>query len=664
MGSDASLNSLNVTTNVTAQSFTGSFSGSFTAPGATTQVVYNNGGVLAASSNFVFSGSNVGIGTNSPVAKLDVTIGEGSAGFNKGINIVSGNGTYTTGHGGILQFQNEDVITAGIRGVRDPGSWASSLLFYTHTSGVGNTFGTTFTEKMRIADGGNVGIGTTSPSAKLHVYTGNGVGIPLIIDGSNSSDGTIAKFGRGIGGAEKNFYISSTNNQYINLGTEGDFRFKVGVTADQPYATGVSAMVITAAGSVGIGTSSPSEKLEVQGSAQIGNDSVASAGLVFARKNSNQAKSHYFLSAQESPTYQWIEGGYFTSELAGVSIANNSGKPYYESYSPAGQYKSFGFINQTTSGSSFTNTAVTASLILYQGGNIALAPTLGNVGIGITNPYGRLEIQQSSTYDGLYISNSTSARNAFGIWHTGGVGHIETTYLGGGGAYTPISIDTSGTSRIYIETGGNVGIGTTSPSAKLEIAGFSTGAGLKLNYGNSSGTIEVVNFIANGGANGVIGMQMVSAGVGDLWLGGSGGRSLTLYRDGNVGIGTTSPSQKLDVAGAISVSGSVIDYKSTAALIAGSTTTNVVSFTPGTTKAAFIDYMIIDSSTGTNQRVGTIMVSISLNTVSAVINEITTVDIGNTAAVRFGVSYGPPVQITATNTGITPYDIKYMVRYF
>ena len=103
--------------------------------------------------------------------------------------------------------------------------------------------------------------------------------------------------------------------------------------------------------------------------------------------------------------------------------------------------------------------------------------------------------------------------------------------------------------RMRINSSGNVGIGTTSPSAKLEIAGFSTGAGLKLNYGNSSGTIEVVNFIANGAANGVIGMQMVSAGVGDLWLGGSGGRILTLYRDGNVGIGTSSPAYKLDVLG-------------------------------------------------------------------------------------------------------------------
>jgi hypothetical protein len=48
--------------------FTGSFSGSVAAPGSTTQVVFNNGGVLGANSGFVYSGSRigVGIGTTTP----------------------------------------------------------------------------------------------------------------------------------------------------------------------------------------------------------------------------------------------------------------------------------------------------------------------------------------------------------------------------------------------------------------------------------------------------------------------------------------------------------------------------------------------------------------------------------------------------------------------
>ena len=79
--------------------------------------------------------------------------------------------------------------------------------------------------------------------------------VALTANGGNSSDGTVAKFSRG--GAEKNFYISCTNNQYVNLGTEGDFRFKTGVTVDQPYATGIDAMVIKSTGDVGIGTLTP-----------------------------------------------------------------------------------------------------------------------------------------------------------------------------------------------------------------------------------------------------------------------------------------------------------------------------------------------------------------------------------------------------------------------
>jgi hypothetical protein len=222
----------------------------------------------------------------------------------------------------------------------------------------------------------------------------------------------------------------------------------------------------------------------------------------------------------------------------------------------------------------------------------------GNVGIGTTSPTSKLSITDSATMyaalEGVFLDvkrnasngNDTASRaglrlgnnsNGFQIYYGGTTDRLR--FIDGGNIEV-----------LSLKNGGNVGIGTTSPSSKLEISGFSTGAGLKLNYGNSSGTIEAVNFIANGGANGVIGMQMVSAGVGDLWLGGSGGRSLTLYRDGNVGIGTTSPDYKLDVAGEIGLD-SYLRHNGDADTFFGFSGNDEIKF-----RTAGTDRLLIDSS--------------------------------------------------------------------
>jgi hypothetical protein len=75
-GNTSITGSLNVSNGITGSisgSITGSFSGSVTAPGTTTQVVYNSGSVLGADSGFVYSGSRVGIGTSLPSAIFQVS---------------------------------------------------------------------------------------------------------------------------------------------------------------------------------------------------------------------------------------------------------------------------------------------------------------------------------------------------------------------------------------------------------------------------------------------------------------------------------------------------------------------------------------------------------------------------------------------------------------
>jgi hypothetical protein len=118
-----------------------------------------------------------------------------------------------------------------------------------------------------------------------------------------------------------------------------------------------------------------------------------------------------------------------------------------------------------------------------------------------------------------------------------------------------IAVTTNGTERLRIDSSGNVGIGTTSPSSKLQINGTNTNLTLT---GTAGGTENILI----GADNGVYRLQLTAndgtgaANIGNptgyplyFFTNGITNTAMTILSGGNVGVGTASPSAKLDVNG-------------------------------------------------------------------------------------------------------------------
>jgi len=229
----------------------------------------------------------------------------------------------------------------------------------------------------------------------------------------------------------------------------------------------------------------------------------------------------------------------------------------------------YGIEVPTPSGSNQLNIG---NLIYATGLSSLTTASTGNVGIGTTAPESKLHVAGGDVLisNGQYYTaeSSTGGNYKIAAITTGNVvavGAIDYTTAGtifaGGDNVSITTGGITGSSRLYINSSGNVGIGTTSPSTKLEVS--SSGAeGILISKdtgtpSNSGRLFFETDTVSEGfsllNSNGLFTIRsQAQAGVT------SGNTRVAINGSGNVGIGTTSPIQKLQVAGSAYVNGGTL----------------------------------------------------------------------------------------------------------
>jgi hypothetical protein len=422
--------------------------------------------------------TGLGIGTSAPASKLHVNAASGSV-F---AQISSGANDLYLGYDGVSGMQTMQSDTG--------------IYFAT---------GASFTERMRLDSSGNLGIGTSSPATKLELNGATSAQtLTFGVTGSNSGARQVGVL------AYRTAAVGATKFIDVNVTAGFDNFYDLRFYTDAGSGTPAERMRLDSSGNLGIGTSSPGAKLDVNGQIraafasgfQVDNagtmlgklyysgglilDRAAATNLLFQQNSSTQMllNSSGNLGLGVTPSAWKSNFKALMVNTQGAAISGRSDNQslnlstnWYEDSGGADRYINSDFASRYLQFQSSHRWYTAPSGTAGNAITFTQAMTLdasGNLGVGTTSPADAqlttvVSVNAASGYCGFRVlSNGTAVGRIVGS--SGNEFRIDSL------STNPLTFYTNGSERARIDSSGNLLVGTTGTSAGAKLYVLGSGA--------------------------------------------------------------------------------------------------------------------------------------------------------------------------------------------
>ncbi|WP_299439856.1 hypothetical protein [uncultured Aquimarina sp.] len=349
-------------------------------------------------------------------------------------------------------------------------------------------------------------------------------------------------------------------------------------------------MTLNPAGNVGIGTTNPGAKLDILSNAgqteSLMRFKISDAPSDYLQIANSTGSANQFIPLIKG--YHATDNRYSLSIMGSTSDAMDTGTNALVAFDAR---RSNGPIQNRPL---FTWTSYTTKMMTMAAN--------GNLGIGTTNPNAKLHIvdQGNSSVTSLQLNNRIKFRGDGVITWGSSADHGRLSWdtnkaIIGGQTGKDLSLLAGGGEKMIVKTNGNVGIGTTNPTAELEVKSIANNnAEIHINS-STDGKPSIIRFQDAGQDSWGLLSNYPTVGKFSLYNYNNNSISMLADTNGNIGIGTTNPQEKLDVKGKIFLNSGPDDdgiywarHNMTMGTIPGSYNHNVFMLKPGGSSSGFL----------------------------------------------------------------------------